>query len=108
MAPPHPRRCRWTALVGTRQAYNRAVLILTLWLALMGAGGLCYPRRPRTAGVLFVSAGGFMLVVWAMGAIGDQPPFIAAISAALGLGKIWQFRSPATRAAHRAEWVGIR
>jgi len=58
----------------------------------MGLGGLSYPRRPRTAGVLFVAAGGFMLVVWARGAIGNTPPITALTSGALGLGTLGRFR----------------
>jgi hypothetical protein len=81
------------------------MLILTVWLALMGAGGLCYPRRPRTAGVLFIVAGVFMLVLWEAGAIGDNPPIIAATSAVLGFGQLWKFRTRAVRVAHLAEWV---
>ena len=81
------------------------MLILTVWLAIMGAGGLCFPRRPRTAGVLFLAAGGFMLAVWAEGAIGNNPPIIAATSAMLGFGMLWKFRDPAIRASHVAEWT---
>ena len=72
------------------------MLILTIWLGLMGLGGLYYPRRPRAAGVLFLVAGGFMLAVWANGAIGDAPPITAVTSAALGFGNLWRFRNPAT------------
>jgi len=68
------------------------MLILTIWLVLMGLGGVCYPRRPRTAGVLFVAAGGFVLVVWGSGAIGNAPPITALTSAALGLGTLWRLR----------------
>ena len=71
-----------------------AMLILTIWLGLIGLGGLFYPRRPRAAGVLFVAAGGFMLAVWAYGAIGNAPPITAVSSAALGLGTLWRFRAP--------------
>jgi hypothetical protein len=81
------------------------MLILTTWLAVMGAGGLCYPRRPRAAGVLFVLAGVFMFVVWAAGAIGNNPPITAATSVALGFGQLWRFRDPTARAAHVAEWT---
>jgi hypothetical protein len=81
------------------------MLILTVWLGLMGLGGLCYPRRPRATGVLFVMAGGFMFIVWATGAIGDAPPVVAVTSAALGLGSLWRFRDPAVRAEHVAEWT---
>jgi hypothetical protein len=82
------------------------MLILTVWLMLMGAGGLCYPRSPRATGVLFVAAGGFLFAVWTAGLIGDAPPLNAAISAALGLGNLWRFRGPSVRAAHVAEWTG--
>jgi hypothetical protein len=81
------------------------MLILTIWLTLMGAGGLCYPRRPLATGVLFLMAGGFMFIVWAVGATGDAPPINAATSAALGLGNLWRFRDPALRATHVAEWT---
>jgi hypothetical protein len=76
------------------------MLILTAWLTLMGAGGLCYPRRPRATGVLFVVAGGFL---WAAG---DSMLVLSALSAALGLGKLWQFRDPVARAAHIVGWIG--
>jgi hypothetical protein len=82
------------------------VLILTVWLAIMAAAGLCYPRRPRTSGVLFLAAGGFMFIVWAAGVIGNTLPLNATISAALGLGQLWKFRDSSIRAAHVAEWTG--
>jgi hypothetical protein len=82
------------------------MLILTVWLAIMAAAGLCYPRRPRTSGVLFLAAGGFMFIVWAAGVIGGAPPVVAVTSAALGLGKLVQFRDPGVRAAHVSEWTG--
>jgi hypothetical protein len=81
------------------------MLIVTTWLAIMAAGGLCYPRGPRAAGVLFVLAGAFMFTVWAAGAIGNNPPITAATSAALGFGQLWRFRDPTARAAHVAEWT---
>jgi hypothetical protein len=82
------------------------MLILTVWLATMGAGGLCYPRWPRAAGVLFLMLGAFMFFVWAAGVIGDAPPVNAAAPAALGLATLLRFRNPAIRAAHVAEWTG--
>jgi hypothetical protein len=82
------------------------MLILTTWLLIMGAAGLCYPRRPVAAGLLFMAAGVFMLLVWAMGAIGNAPPVVAATSIALGLGNLWRFRNPVARAAHVSQWTG--
>jgi len=82
------------------------MLILTVWLAIVGAALLCYPRRPRTMGVLFVVAGALIFVVWAVGAIGNNLPIVAGTSAALGLGAIWKFRDPDVRAKHVAEWTG--
>jgi hypothetical protein len=82
------------------------VLILTVWLAIMAAAGLCYPRAPRATGVLFVAAGGFLFILWTAGAIGDAPPITAATSAALGFGQLWKFRDSSVRAAHVAEWTG--
>jgi hypothetical protein len=83
-----------------------AVVILTIWLAMMGTGALCYPRRPRTSGVLFLISGGFMLAVWVAGMIGDAPPVVAVTSLGLGLGNLWRFHDPIVRAAHVAEWRG--
>ena len=87
------------------QSYNRAMLVLTVWLTLMGAGGICYPRRPRASGILFVAAGAFMLLVWAAGAIGGAPPIVAVTSAALGFGQLWKFRDASARAAHLVDWT---
>jgi hypothetical protein len=86
--------------------YHLPMWVLTGWLVLMGAGGLCYPRRPRTAGALFLAAAGFLFVLWTLGALGDTPPYMPATSAALGLGTLWKFRDPAARAEHVAEWTG--
>ena len=82
------------------------MLILTVWLLLMGAGGLCYPRAPRATGALFVAAGGFLFVVWTAGFIGDAPPLNAAISAALGFGQLWRFRDATVRTEHVTAWTG--
>jgi hypothetical protein len=83
-----------------------AMLILTVWLGLMGLGGLCYPRRPRATGVCSIVAGGFLSAVWVFGAIGSAPPIAALTSAAFGFGILWRFRAHAVRAAHVAEWSG--
>jgi hypothetical protein len=82
------------------------VLILTIWLMLMGAGGLSYPRKPLATGVLFIAAGAFLLTMWICGLIGSAPPIIAATAAALGFGQLWKFRDSSVRAAHVAEWTG--
>jgi len=82
------------------------MLILTVWLVIMGAGALCFPRRPRTAGVLFLLAGGFLFGTWTAGGIGKALPINAPLSATLGLSKLWAFRDPAVRAAHVAGWTG--
>jgi hypothetical protein len=47
-----------------------------------------------------------MFIVWAAGMIGDAPPVVAVTSAALGLGKLVQFRDLGVRAAHVSEWTG--
>ena len=82
------------------------MLILTVWLVVMGGGGLSFPKRPRTAGVLFLVAGGFLLAVWIAGAIGNAVPITAITSAALGFGMLRRFRDPTARAAHLAQWTG--
>jgi len=51
-------------------------------------------RFKKARRLLFMVAGVFMRLVWAMGAIGNAPPAVAATSIALGLGNLWRFRHP--------------
>jgi serine/threonine protein kinase len=60
------------------------VAILTVWLMLMGAGGLCYPRRPLATGVLFMAAIAFLLTVWAAGGPLDPADAVAAVLDIIG------------------------
>jgi hypothetical protein len=81
-----------------------AMSVLILFLTILGAAGLCYPRRPRLTGVLFMAAGGYLMTMTAVGTIGGSP-FFGATWVALGLGMLWRFRDPGVRAAHVAEWT---
>ena len=55
---------------------------LLAWLALAAVAGLCYPRRPRTAGVLFIVLGLFSTMLVLVFNDGN-------LLAALGAGAFW-------------------
>jgi hypothetical protein len=78
--------------------------VLIVFLTILGAGGLCYPRRPRLTGVVFMAAGGYLMTVTAVGTIGGSTLF-GATWVALGLGMLWRFRDSAVRSVHVAEWT---
>ena len=84
-------------------------MFLIVFLLVMGVGGLCYPRRPRATGVVFVVLGTALLATWAAGAITgaqQQILFASATWVALGAWVIWKFRNADDRASHVAEWTG--
>lgn len=70
----------------------------------MGAAGLCYPRRPRATGALFILAG---VSVWAV--VGARYPnvwIVAVSSLVLGVSTLLKFRNRDSLAPHRASWIG--
>jgi hypothetical protein len=77
-----------------------------LWIALIAAAGLCYPRRPRTAGVLFLALG----VLSAALAFTHSPgnglaPVAGAFWIGLGVWYLVKFRHPDARAKHVEYWT---
>ena len=77
-----------------------------LWFALLTAAGLCYPRRPRTAGVLWIALG-------VLSAVLSYPPDpgtgLGSLSGvfiiALGVGYLIKYRKADVRAKHNDYWT---
>ncbi len=87
-----------------------AALAFGLYLALVTAAGLSYPRRPRLSGVLFLALG-----IWSA-ALGlgiasarPEPGFLSRGAGVawclLGLWYLVKFRHPAARARHVDYWT---
>jgi hypothetical protein len=80
-----------------------------IYLVLIGVGGLCYPRRPRATGIVFMVLGASLLTAWTAGAIsGNRDNILFAAASWIGLGGsfIRRFRTDARRRSHRAAWTG--
>jgi uncharacterized membrane protein HdeD (DUF308 family) len=84
----------------------RAVLPGILWFALLTAAGLCYPRRPRTAGMLWIMLGVLSLILnlqhgparWLA-----QVPGILWI--VLGIWYLVKYMNPEVRSKHVEYWT---
>jgi hypothetical protein len=88
------------------------MLAALVWITLLTSGLLCYPRRPRTAGLLFV-----LLAVWtwllrflswgdgrtSTGTWGAS--WVAAIWLAMGLFWLVKFSNATARAEHVGYWT---
>jgi hypothetical protein len=78
------------------------------WLAILMAAGLCYPRKPRASGALFL-----LLAVWSVFLQILSSPAGSVLRAvwfpacwfALGLSYLIRFRDPQVRAKHVAHWT---
>jgi hypothetical protein len=82
--------------------------VVTVFLGMIGVGGLCYPRRPRATGAIFMAVGAAVCTAWAAGAIGGVRGNILFASGnwlTCGAWILWKFRAPATRRAHVAAWT---
>jgi asparagine N-glycosylation enzyme membrane subunit Stt3 len=82
-----------------------------IWLGLLAAAGLSFPRRPRLAGLLFIVLGVWSIVL-RFASVGSARP--VSIGIALGAGVVWfavgirqllKFRDPDARAAHVKHWT---
>ena len=82
-----------------------------IWLGLLAAAGLCFPRRPRLTGLLLIVLGVWSVVLrfWAPGSA--RP---VSIAIALGAGVVWfalgirhlvKFHDPNVRAGHVKSWT---
>jgi hypothetical protein len=73
---------------------------------LLATGGLCYPRRPRTAGLLFIILGILSaFLAFQSGAATASAAFIGMTWASLGLGWIVKYRNPDVRVKHVEYWT---
>jgi hypothetical protein len=88
-----------------------------LWLALLTAAGLCYPRRPRLTGALFIVLGMLSVAL----AVDEHALFVglnlqrdsgyglAALAGslwlALGAWYLVKYRHPEARAKHVQHWT---
>jgi hypothetical protein len=77
-----------------------------LWFALITAAGLCYPRRPRTAAVLFIAVGALSLVPSRVQSSGSGlAEIIAAFWIGLGAWQLVKYHNPSVRAKHIEYWT---
>jgi hypothetical protein len=77
-----------------------------LWFALLAAGGLSYPRRPRLAGTFFIILGVLSaLSAFRAGAGSGAVTFVAFTWGSLGLSWLIRFRNPDARAKHVEYWT---
>jgi hypothetical protein len=77
-----------------------------LWIVLLGGAGLSYPRRPRTAGCLFIATGILALVLTVTGKNGNGLITIPAVFwIALGTWYLVKYRNPDARAKHVEYWT---
>jgi len=78
------------------------------WLAILMAAGLCYPRKPRASGALFL-----LLGVWSVFLQVLSNPAGSVLRAVwfpafwfvLGVSYLVRFRDPQVRARHVAAWT---
>jgi hypothetical protein len=80
---------------------------LVAWLALVAAAGLCYPRRPRTAGALFIALG---LLFTILVVVLNHGSLLASLGAGvfwIGLGASYlvKYRRPDAREKHVEYWT---
>ena len=88
------------------RSYTAAMWPLVLWLAILAAAGLCYPRRPRTAGVLFIGLGVLSLVMGFLASPGNWlAPAGGVFLIGLGMSYIVKYRRPELRAKHVEYWT---
>ena len=77
-----------------------------LWFGLLAAGGLCYPRRPRVAGALFVILGALSAALTLRsGASIVAATFIGLTWGLLGLSWLVRYRDRHVRAKHVEYWT---
>jgi hypothetical protein len=100
------RRALHTSFIFPASCIIRAVLMFLLWIALLTAAGLCYPRWPRTSAVLFLVLGVLSVVLIFLGNSGNGlivGPGLFWIG--LGVWYLVKFRSPDARAKHVEYWT---
>jgi hypothetical protein len=84
------------------------MLPFVIWLGLLAAAGLCFPRRPPVSGLLFIALGVWSAIL-RFTTLGSPHP--VSLGVALGSGAFWfsigisilvRFRDPEARSAHVA------
>ena len=80
---------------------------LFLWFGLLAAAGLCYPRRPRATGALFIILGVFSIV---LGFLHNPDRWLAPVGAGvlpivMAAWSLAKYRSPDVRAKHVEYWT---
>jgi hypothetical protein len=77
-----------------------------LWFALLTAGMLSYPRRPRTAGVLWIMLGVLSLTMsFQRNATSWFGPIPGVFMIGMGIWYLAKFRDPDVRAKHVEYWT---
>ena len=77
-----------------------------LWFALLASAWLCYPRRPRTAGALFIMLGLLSVALaFAREAGNGLGTLTGLFSVGLGCWYLVKFRRPDVRAKHVEYWT---
>jgi hypothetical protein len=77
-----------------------------LWFVLLAAAGLCYPRRPRTSGLLWAMLGVLSLTMSAQrhaGSVLGVVPGLFMLS--MGVWYLIKYRHPDVRAKHVEYWT---
>jgi hypothetical protein len=77
------------------------------WFLLLTAAALCYPRRPRLSGALFIVLGGWSIVLRSFSGPGSGLLALGsgAFWVVLGVSYLVRFRSATVRAEHIAHWT---
>lgn len=82
-----------------------------IWLGLLAAAGLCFPRRPQMTGVLFILLGVWSSVLRLAASGGARPvPWFTALGMgavwfAIGISHIRRYADPQARAEHVKSWT---
>ena len=85
---------------------------VAVWTTLLTAGGLCYPRRPRLAGLMFMLLGLWTIPMgrfnWVGGRTGTSvwsALWLAGFWFVLGASWVFRFSNAKTRAEHIGYWT---
>ncbi len=87
------------------------MLGFVVWLGLLAAAGLCFPRRPQVSGLLFIALGVWSVIL-RYTTFGSPHP--VSLGIALGSAGVWfslgimhlvRFRDPEARSAHVRRWT---